>query len=240
MHNLKVIYIVFSIFSLLATTTHAETVYITDELNIGLHQDRSVDSPIIKLLPSGTALTIIQRDNDLVYVRDTAGKQGWINNKYVLNEMPGKSRTVELEKKNAALQQEIKTLKANKPTVAVNNDAATKELERQLNSERLKVGELQAQLTNIKTDIANIDDSGKMLADLKDLKQQNRQLIAQLESSGIDVDISTAPIENESAVTLNGWQQILITCLIIFILGIASGAFMLDFNNRRRHGGFRV
>lgn len=240
MHNIRVTYILFSLFWLVTNVVHAETVYIIDELKIGLHKDRTVDSPIIKLVPSGTALTVIERDNDLIHVQEEAGIRGWINSKYVLANQPGKSRISALEKTNAALKNEIEALKNNPAaTTSTNTNGTSKGLEQLLNSERLKVGKLQAELAAIKTNIANIDDSGALLNEIENLKQENRQLISQLESSGIEVKTNTDS-EGNSLFSINSWKQLSITGLIVFILGLVAGAFILDFTNRRRHGGFRV
>ena len=239
MYNFRVTYFLLSIFLVLTPVVHAETVYVIDELKIGLHKDSTIDSPIIKLIPSGTALSVIERDNDLVKVEEAGGTHGWINSKYVISEKTGKSHITELEKNNASLQAEIENLKANPTVIANDSTDTTKDLERQLNSERLKVGGLQAELADIKASIANLDDSGELLNNIEDLKQENRQLISQLESSGIEVDTDSEAL-NEESFSINNWKQMTTTFLIIFILGMVGGAFALDFSNRRRHGGFRV
>lgn len=239
MHNFRVKHALFGIFCLLTTIAYAETVYVIDELNIGLHEDRTIDSPIIKLVPSGTSLSVIERDNDLIYVQEGGGTKGWINNKYVVMEKPGKSRITQLEKSNEALKQEIAQLKATTTAAPTNGTDAQKELEQQLNSERLKAGDLEAQLAALKTNVADIDDSGKLLADIESLKQENRQLITQLESSGIEVEANSGSL-SEDSFSISSMKQMIVTLLIVFAIGLAGGIFILDFHNRRRHGGFRV
>lgn len=229
---------------LVTAIVHAETIYVIDELKIGLHEDRTIDSPIMKLVPSGTPLSVIERENELVHVQEPEGVRGWINSKYVMSEKPGKTRINELGNKNIDLQKEIELLKAktaataNKITPANGTDAQ-KELEQQLKSERLKAGELQAQLTDLKSRIADIDNSQQFIADIEQLKQENKLLISQLESSGIEIqtDITSA---NSHFVSLENWKQILITFVILLVIGMAGGAFILDYLNRRRHGGFRI
>ncbi|GJM04970.1 MAG: hypothetical protein DHS20C09_09610 [marine bacterium B5-7] len=240
MHNFRVKHALFGILCLLATITHAETVYVIDELKIGLHEDRTIDSPIIKLVPSGTSLSIIERDNDLIHVQETGGTKGWINSKYVIAERPGKSRITELEKNNEALKQEITQLKTKTTTTPDSGSEAQKDLEQQLNSERLKAGDLQAQLAALKANVADIDDSGKLLVDIETLKQENRQLISQLESSGIEVEANSESLSSNNSFSLNSLKQMIVTLLIVLAIGIAAGMFILDFHNRRRHGGFRV
>ena len=207
----------------------AEVAYVTDEVNIGLHKEPTNESPIIKLVPSGTELNIIERENDLIHVEEPEGVRGWINTQNALNNKPGKTKINELEITNKELHKKIETLEK-KSTELISQG----ELEKKLNSERLKVGELQVELTNIKSSAGNIQTSDKLLTDIEQLKNANKQLIDQLESAGINRKNSLGSIkpENESSSFS--------IFLIIFIFGIASGIFILDYINRRRHGGFRI
>ena len=47
----------------------AETAYVGDRLLLGIHETKTLDSAIIKLLPSGTAVDLLERDGPLARVR---------------------------------------------------------------------------------------------------------------------------------------------------------------------------
>ena len=239
MQNFRVQKILFGIISLVASMVNAETVYVVDELKIGLHNDRTIDSPIIKLVSSGTSLFVIERDDDLIHVQEAGGTKGRINNKYVVIKKPGKTLIKELEENNKALKQVIAQLKTKKMTTSTIDTDIQKKLEQQLNSERLKAGDLQAQLAALKANVANIDDSEKFLADIETLQQKNQQLLSLLESSGIQVNSNIKSL-NESFFSINKMKQMSFMLFIVFLIGLAGGVFILDFYNRRRHGGFRI
>jgi len=218
---------------LFTTVAQAETIYVIDELKIGLHESPTVDSPIMKLVLSGTALSVIERSDDLIHVQEPEGVRGWINNKYVVTNKPGKARVNELEK-------EIELLKSTTTNTSANNDTdAYKQLEQQLISERLKSGELQAKLADLKAKIANIDNSDQFLADIEQLKHDNKQLISQLEASGMEAQTEVSSVNSEFP-SMNGWKQFITAFIVILIVGMAAGAFILDYLGRRRHGGFRI
>ena len=80
--------LLFFLLSLIPVNSQAETVYITDSLLVGLHEQKSIDSPILKVLPTGTTLEVIKRDNDFVHVRDPKGVSGWISNNYLTTNNP--------------------------------------------------------------------------------------------------------------------------------------------------------
>ena len=90
------------------------------------------------------------------------------------------------------------------------------------------------ELTNIKSRAGNIQTSDKLLADIEQLKSVNKQLIDQFESAGINRENSPSSIEPQKE------PLSFSIFLIIFIFGIAGGIFILDYINRRKHGGFRV
>ncbi len=215
---------------LFVSLAHAETVYVIDELKIGLHKSASINSPIIKLITSGTELSVVDRIDDLVHVKDSEGSQGWINEKYILNNKPGKTRINELEK-------EIELLKSGTLMTENNDDSVEqKELIQQLNSERLKSGDLQAQLADLRAKIANVDSYEQFASTINSLTEKNEQLKAQLESSDIHVEAGS----DSTVFSLQSWKQYLFAILLILITGMVAGAFVLDYFNRRRHGGFRV
>ena len=100
----------------------AETNYVTDELKIGLHKESSTDSPILKLIPSGTALDVLSREQELVRVTEPGGISGWVHQRYLLEAAPDRSRVLELQKQNSALTQQLQQLKAQPLTSAEAGD----------------------------------------------------------------------------------------------------------------------
>ena len=228
--NKKILYILANIALITSTVIYAEDVYVTDEVKIGLHKEASNESPIIKLVPSGTKLNIIERENDLIHVEEPEGVRGWVNSQNILNNKPGKTKIIELEKEKKELEKKIEVLE-NAPQKSISDQ----ELEQKLNAERLKVGELQVELTNIKSKAGDIKSNEKLLTDIEHLKSANKQLINQLASSGIGSENSGDKLSSNNNSSLS-----LFSFLIIFIFGVIGGVLIIDYINRRRHGGFRV
>jgi len=226
----KLFYILVCLFWLTPIKINAEVTYVTDEVKIGLHKEPSNESPIIKLVPSGTKLNVIERENDLIHVEEPEGVRGWVNSQNVLNNKPGKTKVIELETINQELEKKIGSL-----TKESKKSISQEELEKKLNSERLKVGELQVELTNIKSKAGNIESNKKLLADIQQLKNANKQLIGQLESSGISNEVGENNTPHENHISSSP-----LSLIIIFVIGIIGGILILDYINRRRHGGFRV
>ncbi|MEA1890145.1 MAG: TIGR04211 family SH3 domain-containing protein [Pseudomonadota bacterium] len=86
----------------------AETGYITDQLKITLRSGESTTHKVIRMLPSGTAVTILGRNKQTNYakVRLADGTTGYVLNRMILNERPARERLAEAEQQLVVLRQE--------------------------------------------------------------------------------------------------------------------------------------
>lgn len=77
------------------TPAHAETVYVTDKLQVGLRAAR--DGAVVKPVETGTALEVLERDERFVRVRDRQGSEGWLETRHVSAEVPARLQLVKLQ-----------------------------------------------------------------------------------------------------------------------------------------------
>lgn len=87
-------------------TAQAETRYVSDELEIDMRSGTSNQHRILRMLPSGTALEILEDDKASGYsrVRTPSGAEGWILSRYLMTAAPASQRLAETEKKLAELE----------------------------------------------------------------------------------------------------------------------------------------
>ena len=194
-----------------AGPARAETLFVTDALNIGLHLEADIDSPITGLVPGGTALTVLARSGELAEVRAANGPSGWIDGSYLVTEKPARARARELEIETQRLRAELASLRSanNSPAPASPDDNG--QLAARLNAQRLKAAELTARLTELKNRLVATEQRAATAAGPGDL---------------------TAGLAN--------WKTPAIVGLVMLIIGMLGGACLLDWLNRRRHGGFRL
>jgi SH3 domain protein len=86
----------------------AETGYITDILKITLRSGESTTHKVIRMLPSGTRVTVLERNADTGYarIRLADGTTGYVLNRMILAERPARERLTEAEKQLDILRQE--------------------------------------------------------------------------------------------------------------------------------------
>lgn len=246
---------------LISTSSYAEPVYITDELRAGLHEEKTLDSPIVKTVPSGTQLELIKREAKLSFVRDTDGATGWIDNSYLKQQSPANAQMQPLKDKNAVLEKQLAETtqkleqinaklsdQANAGQAATALEALKKQhasLQQQFKSERLKVGELQVQLAELRKRIGQDNSNASLYEQLAQLQRDKKNLQVQL-AGALDNDQLSSPVATSNLVpdqqyqNMSGWRDLLTYLAIAATIGLAAGIYLMDYLNRRRHGGFRV
>jgi len=72
----------------------AATEWISDELTVPLRSGPSTSHRILRVLPSGTELSILDRnaDSGFVQVRTSAGTEGWLPEQYLVNQPIARDR----------------------------------------------------------------------------------------------------------------------------------------------------
>ena len=194
-----------------AGPARAETLFVTDALNIGLHLEADIDSPITGLVPGGTALTVLARSGELAEVRAANGPSGWIDGGYLVTEKPARARARELEIETQRLRAELASLRSANKNPATASPDDNGQLAARLNAQRLKAAELTARLTELK----------------------NRLVATEQRAA-------TAAGPGDLIAGLANWKTLALAALIMLIIGMLGGACLLDWLNRRRHGGFRL
>lgn len=92
----------------------AETRYVSDRLEIQMRTGKGTQFKILRMLPSGTALEVLEVDQQNGYsrVRSAGGVEGWVLNRYLMKGKAARDRLAEAEKELARLELENRKLSA--------------------------------------------------------------------------------------------------------------------------------
>jgi SH3 domain protein len=236
---------------LLTAPASAETVYVADRFEIGVHDNTNLDSAIVAVIPSGTPLTVIDRDGEFVKVSTPDGVRGWVDTRYVVSEKP--SVTL-LEERDAKLQDALLSLRAARgeaevlrqrvtelqrdaATAARNSPGITKSVSLVANENASKLKDTERELENL----GKVNRQLKIhIADLQAIqiasaKSAVESMLTENEDGGDS--IWHGPVSNEVR-TWTAWQWLLFGSILL--LAFAGGGYAVDWESRRRHGGFRV
>lgn len=87
------------------TTVWGQTVYVTDSLEITLRSGPDATRKIVKMLPSGSPLQILDQTRSWYRVQTEGGQTGWVLKRYVMQEIPKKMLISDLQDKIRTLEQ---------------------------------------------------------------------------------------------------------------------------------------
>ncbi len=212
----------------------AETAYVIDRIEVGLHVENDIESPIQKLVGTGTELEVLQRGDDFSQVETLSGETGWINSAYLIDEKPG---TIFENTTDSVLQTELESAKSEienlRNQLATTDDTEASE---QIKTMRLKIGELQAELTQLRIDNDSQENNDELYERISRVEQEKIELqgiIDELNNPGDETSIKQYLANLFS-------KRNLLYFLSILIAGAIIGISIFDLISRRRHGGFRI
>ncbi|MGR8946446.1 MAG: TIGR04211 family SH3 domain-containing protein [Gammaproteobacteria bacterium] len=242
-----------------SANAQTETVYVIDQLLVGVHAEKNLDSAITKVLPTGTMLEILERDGELARVKDQQGGEGWIDSAYLMQNPPARQLVERLERANQELQKQLSKANAGGGTPNVGNSAGdseraaevdqlTKEnteLKRKLSTEMVNNTKLLDKLNSAEALLADrplspaetqITELEKSVTDLKRRLEKSMQANKALKAE------NRRPLSQKlPSVDLEGFTwPLALAGFNIVLLAYGGGIYTMDYLNRRRHGGFRV
>ncbi|MGE0485173.1 MAG: SH3 domain-containing protein [Gammaproteobacteria bacterium] len=239
-----------------AVAAAAEEVYVIDELLVGVHAEKDLDSAIIKVFPTGTRLEVLERDGELARIQGPEDVNGWVDGAYLTKQPPAKVRLTALEAEKAALEQRLTAASTAAPgsggadadpAAATQLEAVTREnteLKGKLSDERLRAGQLQSEVTSLRAELrenttppdARIVEIEREREALKGELEDARDQISELETRGsLNATSAMVPLVLEAY----AWP-IGVTLVVLLAAAFGAGIYVVDILSRRRHGGFRI
>ena len=258
------------LFFLFVSISQAETLYVTDRILLGIHQQANENSPIIKTIPSGTAITVIQRSDNFIQIKLPDGTEGWVSKNYLNKEKPATAKLDVVNAKLTTAQQRNKKLA---------DDLASKEREIQVRRDELSnaksslkdlksalketgntpaapisnpedldkaqatIKTLEEKITQLeqeKTEVASTSGSDAVI-ELEKMQNQNKQFRVRIEAALANLKGETVPSAEELAAIRPSFPLWYWLLLVaLLIAGVAGGVIGMDIFHRKKHGGFRL
>jgi len=123
----------------------AETAYVTDTLQLGLHQASDTSDRPFRNLDSGQAMEILSRTTYYANVQLPDGTQGWVKAGFLVNNKPAKLIVAETRAEADGLARELEDLRDAFAAPAATIDALNQQvadLQARLDDREVKVTEL--------------------------------------------------------------------------------------------------
>ncbi len=205
--------------SVLASEAAAEPVRVTDQFEITLRTGPSNGHAITRMLPTGTQLELIGRDEQEGWSRVTTpgGTEGWVLTRYLMNEPPARQQLERLTRQLTDAQSEGSSLGAQLA-------ALTGEYE----SVRAQVASLQREKQALEAELARIRETA---ANVLAIDSQNRELRQQLTDTEIRVGILEEENRELRTQTTRNW---FLAGGLVMLIGIVLGLWLPRIRLQRR------
>jgi len=139
---MRLITLALAVVLLAPLATWAETAYITDRLFVSIRDGQGPESAAVKSVVSGTEVEVLQRVDGFAQVREPAGAEGWISERYLVATAPARAT---LDASSASLRQAQAELEAvRKQLVTAQKTAGDESRRAQLLEQKLKAVEQSA------------------------------------------------------------------------------------------------
>lgn len=139
---------IYGLLAALPLSAAAQTVYVTDNLRLGLHEAEDTSGRPFRMLESGQEMEILSRDRNYANVRLPDATEGWVKNAYLVEEKPAKLIVAEITAERDAL---IAELAATRESFAA--PAATIEaLRAEVAQAESRIGEAQSQIDELQAE----------------------------------------------------------------------------------------
>lgn len=264
---MKRVIIFITLFVSITTQVLAEKQYVTDRILLGIHAEADETSTLIKSVPSGTELEVIEKKEGFIKIKTDDGTVGWVSSGFVMKETPSTRKydvlanqyeqtTQELDNLKIDFVKKDKELQVRRDQVS-NATTTIKELKKRTGGEMVvdtetenKLASSLKEIEGLKLKIVELEkqpepkidiDQKQIVNELKEVKLKNDVMQKRIDVALAHLNGERIPTPEELASIrpkFPAWYWSLL--VIILLIGIVSGYFIMDYRFRRRHGGFRI
>lgn len=150
-----------------AAVANAEAKYVNDRLEITLRSGPGLEYRILRSLPTGTELEMLEKQDKWSRVRLSGGAEGWILTRYLTDELPASEKYKSLKEKCGPLETKLAALESTNNSLKTENQRLSD-----------KLAELRQQLSKTKEKYKKLRESA---SEYLTVKKENKRLSAQLE-----------------------------------------------------------
>jgi hypothetical protein len=131
-----------------------EVVYVTDQLQLGLHATVEMSDKASRNLKSGDRLEVLDRIGSKAQVRTKDGTIGWVKSLYLIEKEPASFRVNNLEEENELLRVEVQGLKDRLDS----SGSKAREIEKRLEQEADQIAADRVELQTLRADNADMSE----------------------------------------------------------------------------------
>jgi len=179
----RTIFFVFLTMLLMPGPAEGDTLYVTDELEITMRTGPSLQHRVLRMLPSGTSLQVLDESSDWYQIRTSDGREGWVLKRYTTQNTPSKLIARQLEYMTSELQERVQSSEQKAAVLEQENT----ELQSKLDNMQQELEDLYQKHQTLLKDSGNVEHIKQELQrksnalalsreELREFEQENQEL----------------------------------------------------------------
>ena len=210
--------ILIPLLSILATAAYGQSLYVSDELVITLRTGPSTTNQIIENLRSGDSVEVLETNDDgYTRVRTSAGDEGWVLTRYLVEQPIARDRLALSESQLADARARMSDLEQELATVSGDLESTTQRL-----------GDAEEAATTMNAELVDIRSASANAVTLRD---QNESLRRRLNEQ--DQQLEQAALEIQGLRTSAGREWFVVGAGVL-LAGIVVGLIVPSLRKKRR------
>ena len=203
------------------SAAHSAPAWVSDQFEITLRTGPSTNNSIQLMVGSGTRLEVLENDSDSGYsrVRTSAGTEGWVLSRYLMNQPGARERIAKLTGQITRTNTEGTSL-----------DSQLAAIRKEYNAARRQISTLENEKSTLESELAEIRTAA---ADVLGVNQQNKNLMNELASEKIRAETLEQENQQLASQTTRYWFM---SGAAVLLVGILLGLWLPSLRRRRRSG----
>lgn len=204
---------------LIPTVGSAENAWVSDQFEITMRSGPSTENAITLMLPSGTALDVLERDAESGYsrVKTANGREGWVLSRYLMSERPARQQLVDVTEQLSRARSRSESLSGQFEAVRQQQDDAASQ-----------ISELQRQNSSLSGELEEIR---RISADVLAINEDNQSLRQRLSDS--EIKLNMLEEENHVLRSRQNRDWFIAGAAVLFV-GMIMGLIIPRIRMRRR------
>jgi len=168
--------------SLYSSIGWAEKAYVTDKFKVTFRSGPSLENKVIRMLPSGQELDIIDSEGNWSHVRIVGegenGEDGWILSRFLIERLPWEKKAKILEEQNRELSTKLALVDEKRKETATENQ----QLSNGLKEAEASLQDLKRKYDNLKRGASNYLELQTRYSTMKSSFESSKKKLAALSS----------------------------------------------------------
>jgi SH3 domain protein len=176
--------VLFLVLAVLSMSLHAQTAYISDDLNVAIRSGKTFQHRIMRFVPSGTRVEVLQTDDDgYVLIRTPEGTEGWLEGTNLSTQPHARDRLAQAERQMDGLRERVTVHEQQMAALRAERDEA-----------QSRVRQTEAELGRLASEMETLRDAAARPMEIAEENERLRELANRHRTRAEALDVQLAEL----------------------------------------------